>query len=377
MPWRLAALMLAAHLVQAGAAETATPKATPADPAAARAEFEAADAEMKRVVGELAILQAKWHQPGADRPTLEKKFDALATEGQAIGRRLEAAAAALLQVDPRHAAARKICGATVAAALRGDDPARALATASAMTDAGVADPDVLVMAATAATILSRLDEADDLLKKAVGAGAPAARIAELEESIAKSRDKVAAEMRRREAQAAADDLPRVKLATSAGDLLVELFEDDAPNTVANFVSLVERGYYDGTPFHRVIGGFMAQGGDPTGTGRGGPGHAIACECDLPTARKHFFGSLSMAHAGPNTGGSQFFLTFAPTEHLDGKHTVFGRVIEGFDALPRFARTQDAQGRTVAGIEPDRIVKATMVRKRNHPYEPRTLPDPRK
>jgi peptidylprolyl isomerase len=85
----------------------------------------------------------------------------------------------------------------------------------------------------------------------------------------------------------------------------------------------------------------------------------------------------MAHAGPNTGGSQFFLTFAPTEHLDGKHTVFGRVVEGFDVLPALARTQDSQGRTVAGIEPDRILKATVVRKRSHPYEPKTLPDPRK
>jgi cyclophilin family peptidyl-prolyl cis-trans isomerase len=160
-------------------------------------------------------------------------------------------------------------------------------------------------------------------------------------------------------------------------MVVELFENEAPNTVANFVALVDKGFYDGTPFHRVIGGFMAQGGDPTGTGTGGPGHAIACECGKPGARKHFLGSLSMAHAGKNTGGSQFFLTFRPTEHLDDKHTVFGRVIEGLDVLPKIRRTQDAEGRTVEGVEPDRIVKAVMVRKRNHPYEPATLPDPRR
>ncbi len=121
---------------------------------------------------------------------------------------------------------------------------------------------------------------------------------------------------------------------------------------------------------------MAQGGDPTGTGGGGPGYAIACELDNPAARKHFRGTLSMAHAGPNTGGSQFFLTFRPTEHLDGKHTVFGRVIEGFEVLPRIMRTTDDQGRSLAGIQPDTITKAEVVRKRNHPYVPQTLPEAR-
>jgi len=351
--------------------------AAAADPAAARAEFDAATAEMKRVVGDAAVLQAKWHRPDADKPALAKQFDALEAEGRKVGRRLEAAAIALVKAEPAHAEARKICGAAMAAALQGDDPERALADATAVAEAGAAEPDVLAMAATAALVLSRLDEAEAWLGKATQAGAAADRTAELQDGIAKSRDKVEAEMKRRAAEAATDDLPRVQLHTSAGDMVVELFEDDAPNTVANFVSLVEKGFYDGTPFHRVIGGFMAQGGDPTGSGRGGPGYAIACECDAPTARKHFYGTLSMAHAGPNTGGSQFFLTFAPTEHLDGKHTVFGRVVEGFDVLPALARTQDSQGRTVAGIEPDRILKATVVRKRSHPYEPKTLPDPRK
>ena len=363
--------------VTAGLAfENATSQAD-VSPAAARAEFEAASAEMKRIVGQAAILDAKWHQPNADRAALEKKFEALETEGRTAGRRLEAAALALVKVSPKDAQARKICGAAVAAALRSDDPGRALADAKAIADAGAAEPDVMLMAATAASILSRLDEATAWLDRAKDAGANTAQVAELAEAIAKSREKVDAEVKRRAAEATADDLPRVKLETSAGDVVVELFEDDAPNTVANFLTLVEKGFYDGTPFHRVIGGFMAQGGDPTGSGAGGPGYAIACECEAPTARKHFYGSLSMAHAGKDTGGSQFFLTFAPTEHLDGKHTVFGRVIEGFDTLPLIIRTQDPEGRTVAGIEPDRIVKASMVRKRDHAYEPQTLPDPRR
>ncbi|MDA0254496.1 MAG: peptidylprolyl isomerase [Planctomycetota bacterium] len=183
-------------------------------------------------------------------------------------------------------------------------------------------------------------------------------------------------MARRKAEAEADDLPRVKISTSAGDLVVELFENEAPNTVANFITLVEKGFYDGTPFHRVIGGFMAQGGDPTGTGSGGPGHRIACECGREDARLHFRGTLSMAHAGEDTGGSQFFLTFRPTDHLDGRHTVFGRVIEGDDVLAKLVRTQDAQGRPVPGVEPDTIVKAEVLRKRDHPYVAEMLPGPR-
>ena len=117
---------------------------------------------------------------------------------------------------------------------------------------------------------------------------------------------------------------------------------------------------------------MAQGGDPTGTGSGGPGYVIACECDSPDARKHFLGTLSMAHAGKDTGGSQFFLTFVPTAHLDGKHTAFGRVIEGFDVLPQLIRTEGAP----RGSEQDKIVQASVLRKRNHPYESKKLPDPR-
>jgi len=376
MARHVATLVLTLCMVVAAGASRAADPPPPGDATAAKAEFDAATAEMKRIVGEAAILQAKWHQPGADRKAIEASFAALEPKGRQAGRRLEAAALEVVKVDPQHTEARKICGAAVAAALQSDDHERALAGAAAAAEAGAAEPDVLLMAATAATILSRLDEAAAWLKKAAAAGVAAAQVEELQQGIDASRDKVAAEMQRRGAEAAAD-LPRVAIETSAGDMVVELFEDDAPNTVANFVSLVEKGFYDGTPFHRVIGGFMAQGGDPTGTGRGGPGYAIPCECGAPTARKHFYGTLSMAHAGPDTGGSQFFLTFAPTEHLDGKHTVFGRVIEGSDVLSRLARTQDSQGRTVAGIDPDRIVKATMLRKRNHPYVPKTLPDPRK
>lgn len=169
-------------------------------------------------------------------------------------------------------------------------------------------------------------------------------------------------------EAAADDLPRVKLTTSKGDIVLELFENDAPETVGNFISLVKDGYYDGLTFHRVLEGFMAQGGCPTGDGTGGPGYNINCECYKPEYRRHFTGSLSMAKGkARNSGGSQFFLTFVRTDNLDGKHTVFGRVIDGMDVVKTIQRI-DPQ-RPNPEIKPDTIKKAEVLRDRGHEYKP--------
>lgn len=168
----------------------------------------------------------------------------------------------------------------------------------------------------------------------------------------------------------ADNLPRVLLETSKGNITLELFENEAPNTVANFVSLVEKGFYDGLTFHRVLPSFMAQGGDPFGNGMGGPGYSIACECYKPNHRLHFRGSLSMAHAGRDTGGSQFFLTFVPRPNLNGKHTVFGRVIDGMDVLAELQRRKPDDKEA---LSPDKIIKAEVIRKRPHEYEPEKMP----
>ena len=119
--------------------------------------------------------------------------------------------------------------------------------------------------------------------------------------------------------------------TDKGDIVLELFADKTPATVNNFIFLAREGFYDGTIFHRVINGFMAQGGDPTGTGRGGPGYRFADEFH-PSLKHDKPGILSMANAGPGTNGSQFFITHGPTPHLDGKHAVFDRVVEGMDVV---------------------------------------------
>ena len=163
-----------------------------------------------------------------------------------------------------------------------------------------------------------------------------------------------AEQEIRAKEAKADDLPRVKLSTTKGEIQIELLENEAPNTVANFIELVAKKYYDGLKFHRVIPGFMAQGGDPSGNGSGGPGYRFKDEIK-PEYRRHFRGSLSMANAGPDTNGSQFFITHLPTDWLNGKHTVFGRVLSG----------QEVVDSLLAG---DAIVKAEVLRKRDHEYK---------
>ena len=124
---------------------------------------------------------------------------------------------------------------------------------------------------------------------------------------------------------------RCVMETDKGTIVIEMFPDAAPNTVANFYVLSEDGYYDGLSFHRVLPDFVAQGGCPEGTGSGGPGWEIACETD-GNPHTHQEGSLSMAHRGPDTGGSQFFLVKASQPHLDGMHTVFGMISEGLDVM---------------------------------------------
>ncbi len=132
--------------------------------------------------------------------------------------------------------------------------------------------------------------------------------------------------------------------TSRGKIVCELFPKDAPSTVNNFVFLARDGFYNGTKFHRVIADFMVQGGDPEGTGRGGPGYKFNDELQPGKFRKHQRGSLSMANAGPNTNGSQFFITHIQTDWLDGKHTVFGQVKSGQEIVDSIQ-----QGDTLTGV----------------------------
>jgi len=143
--------------------------------------------------------------------------------------------------------------------------------------------------------------------------------------------------------------PRATIETSMGAIVIELFRDESPETVANFIKLAKQKFYHGVIFHRVIPGFMVQTGDPTGTGTGGPGYTFADEFS-PALRHDGPGVVSMANSGPNTNGSQFFIALAATPWLDGKHTIFGRVVDGQLVVERIAAVErNAQDRPRADI----------------------------
>ena len=168
--------------------------------------------------------------------------------------------------------------------------------------------------------------------------------------------------------------PIVKIKTSLGDITVELYEDKVPNTVANFVELTEKGFYKGMGFHRIIPGFMAQGGCPNtkagATGRpgtGGPGYQFADEIN-PDLKHDKPGVLSMANAGPNTNGSQFFLCFTATPWLDGKHAVFGQVTGGLEVLKKLEAVGTQSGKPTQTVTLD----IELVSKNDHPYQVKKL-----
>lgn len=152
-----------------------------------------------------------------------------------------------------------------------------------------------------------------------------------------------------------------EIKTNVGDIKIELFNDRAPKTVENFVGLAEKGYYEGIIFHRVIDGFMIQGGDPTGSGAGGQSLWGAPFKDEfhPELLHDSPGILSMANAGPNTNGSQFFITLVPTPHLDGRHSVFGKVVEGMDVVYKIGKAQtDFRDKPVSKIVMEKVIITT-------------------
>lgn len=176
------------------------------------------------------------------------------------------------------------------------------------------------------------------------------------------------------------DLPQVELRTTKGTIVLELFENQAPDTVGNFISLIESGFYAETCFHRVIQQFMAQGGGFTVTNKGKkiakhPGYFIYDEFHPTENREHFRGVISMANTGElNTGNSQFFITTVPTPHLDGKHTVFGRVISGMDVVDALnvnykSETDEDPAVEIPGTIQDKILSTRVIRKRDHEYKP--------
>ncbi len=331
-------------------------------------QFQAVYREWNALEKRLTDVQAEYGQaPPAARQELKKQYEELVEQSNELLAKVGSAAEAAYVAAPNKDGdvLRTLMG-IMAFHYRRDDQEAALRLAKLLEENKCPEAGFYSIAGAAAFSGDDLETAERFLLLADKAGKLDSSGKELLAELPFQKMAWKTEQAIRQKEGEANDLPRVKIETNKGTIVVELYENEAPQAVGNFVSLVEKKFYDGVSFHRVLPGFMAQGGDPTGNGSGGPGYKIYCECENKDARQHFRGTLSMAHSGKNTGGSQFFLTFRPTTHLNGRHTVFGRVIEGIDVLPKLQRRDPKSPSPPA---PDKIVKAEVVRKRDHVYEP--------
>ena len=311
----------------------------------------------------LKQCQQAWSELAADFEKVEKRIEAggddaavarqefakLASKAKALVKEIESAAKAELEKDRTSSnALRVLMGQALKAASKDED-------------------------------WKALELGDFLIKK--GINLKYFEVAAKSESLKIEQKQIFDELLLRQAEALKNDLPRVELKTTKGTIVLELFENEAPGTVGNFVFLVENGYFDKMLFHQVVEGTIAQTGgfklDEQGELRGGegPGYEIKCECYEPDARKHFTGSLSMATKGGrrDSAGSQFFVTLKQNSFINGKHTVFGRVISGYTSVENLERTHrtDQYDRDIPieGVLKDKILSAKVLRKRAHKYQP--------
>lgn len=353
------------------AAKTEAPKTKATDdPEQAAADYDGAIAQWKEMLAKLRDLRTQWASTRPqERAPIEKEYQALVEEAEAFETKMIAAAeAAVATESKKKSEAGKLLAEQLKYDVDRDDYEAALPIARVLIEHGYENPRIYNYGGMAAVCTNHFDEAEQWLKEGDKHSVLDVPQKQFLEHLDEYQELWRQEQELRDAEAKADDLPRVLLKTNKGDLVVELFENEAPNTVANFLTLVEKGYFDGLEFHRVMPHFMAQGGDPKNDGTGGPGYTIPDEQKLPEHRNHFRGSLSMANTGqPNSGGSQFFVMFRPTMHLNGRHAVFGRVMEGFDVLAKIQRNRDENDEPT-GDKPDKIVSAKVLRKRPHEYK---------
>lgn len=340
----------------------------------ARQAYEVVFTEWKGVLEEMRALQLKAQNTAdTELPPLTTAYDGLIAKGESLIPKLVDAAIDVYKEAPNED--REITrwlSDVVADRVGADRFSEAWPAIEALLAGNTTNPVVFNNAGIAAFAMHDFAKAKEYFEKAAAVGVLSGQGQVMRAEVDNYIEYWKEEQQLREAadKLVGDErLPRVKLETNRGTIIAELFEDEAPETVGNFVHLVSQGFYDGLTFHRVLGGYMAQGGCPDGNGQGGPGYEIYCECVNPDHRKHFSGSLSMAHIGQrDTGGSQFFMTFVPTPHLNGDHTVFGRVIEGLDVLSKITR-RDPDKPAELTIIPDKIVRAEVLNKRDHKYEP--------
>mgnify|MGYP005838521323 FL=1 len=348
--------------------------AQPAPLAAAgpkNAEFQRIFREWNALLAELQDLRLKYRSAGpAEMAQLRGQYEAGVEKAQAALPKLIAAAEAAFDEAPQTEG--DLVDLLSDVAVDHAESGRfgeAKALAEKLSKKGVDTPPVHFALAKAAFAMEDFAQAQAHFQKLSDAGIEEEELKYFQKASEEYGADWPKEKAIRDAEAKADDLPRVLLKTSKGDVLLELFENEAPNTVANFVQLAEQGFYNGLTFHRVIPGFVAQGGCPKGDGTGDPGYRFADECSASNARRHYRGSLSMANSGPNTNGSQFFITYMPTPHLNGKHTVFGRVVSGMDVVEKL-QARDPQDPSAP--QADKIISAQVLRKRPREYAVKKL-----
>lgn len=353
---------------QPAAPGTEPPAAPTADPAADQAAFMAKFEEWKTVLKGLRTLASRYTVATPEEATgIQKEWDDLIAQGERLIPELRATGlAAYASSRGGERIVERFLTKLLADDITHDRYEQAYDLGKSLIASGCEVKEVFDGAGVAAFATNDFDGAETYLKRAQDAGGLSEKGQHDLGLIDQYKVFWAQEKAIREKEAAADDLPRVKITTNRGDIIVELFENEAPGTVGNFISLIDKKFYDGLTFHRVLPGFMAQGGCPQGNGSGGPGYQIKCETG-ENHRIHFRGTLSMAHAGKDTGGSQFFLTFVPTANLNGLHTAFGRVIEGMDVLEKIRRIDPEKPNP--SIKPDTIIKMEVLRRREHEYKP--------
>lgn len=368
----------AAAKSNAAGADAATTKKPAAAAAPAIAEFDKLFAQWKELLADLRRLQQKYvatPRKGGLRESLKKEYDERLKEGEELEPKLiQAAERAFPTAGEKQPEIGNFLLQQLKHYVEHDNDEPAIEIARALIDNGYDNPRVYNYGGLAAYSANDFDLAAKWLKEGDQHSVLDVDAKQFLTHIKQYQEMWKTEQELQAAEAKADDLPRAVLKTTKGDIVVELFENQAPNTVANFISLVEKELYDGIKFHRVLANFMAQGGDPNGDGTGGPGYTIPDEIDRSDFRNHFRGSLSMAKtAAPDSGGSQFFLMFRPSgpaagNNLNGKHTVFGRVVDGLDVLWRLQRINPEE--PTPGVKPDRILEAKVLRKRDHAYVPK-------
>lgn len=366
-----------------------SPNATWAqDPAAASAvaaqpvvpetpEFKAASQALREHIKETREIMVRFNTTPVNVPQdrqLREQWFAMMSQGEPLFQQMMATAVAEYQLSPNPTS--PLAGMLWETFKRRADVDMyegMLPVGQALLASGYDEPELQSMVVRTAYALNELDIVRQQATQLASKDATNPQAERLLQDLAEFEKLWAAELAAREQDAQGPPLPRVRIQTTKGNIEVELFENQAPETVANFISLVESGFYEGLIFHRVMEHFMAQTGCPVGDGSGDPGYKIYGEFDKPNARMFYRGTLGMALSrDPNSGGSQFFITFLPTPELNGKYTAFGRVVEGIEVLGHLVRVDPESKDEIKKkpIDPlDEIISMEVLTKRAHEYIP--------